>query len=85
MGRFCHLRFPTYGPAFNFHSGRWVAVSEFLSQLKRLNRRCIFKSTKFIDLVKKLPEIHAKGFKILEKFYHTNKLAEFTGLSGQVT
>ena len=27
--------FPTYGSVFNFNSGRWVAFSEFLGQLKK--------------------------------------------------
>ena len=38
-----------------------------------MNTPCILKSTKFIDMVTKLPEIHAKGFEILEKFCHTNR------------
>ena len=30
-----HQKFPTYGSVFNLNSGRWVASSEFLSQLKK--------------------------------------------------
>ena len=37
-----------------------------------MNRPCILKSKKFIDMVTKLPEIHAKGFENLEKFCDTN-------------
>ena len=32
----------------------------------------MLKSTKLINMVMKLPEIHAKGFEILEKFFHAN-------------
>ena len=47
---------------------------EFLSQLKKFEDTvpCILKSTKFVDMVMKLPEIHAKGFEILDKFSHKN-------------
>ena len=30
-----HPKFPTYGSVFNLNSVRWVAFSEFLSQLKK--------------------------------------------------
>ena len=30
-----HLKFPTHGSAPNLNSGRWVSLSEFLSQLKK--------------------------------------------------
>ena len=52
MGGYFHLKFSAYGSAFNLHSGRWVAFSEFLSFLKAFQDR-IFKLTKFI-VVKKL-------------------------------
>ena len=35
MGGFFTLKFSTYGSVFNLNSGRWVAFSEFLSQLNK--------------------------------------------------
>ena len=50
------------------------SLSEFIqNNLRNLKRRCILKSTKFIDMVTKLPEVHAKGLEILEKFCNTNR------------
>ena len=51
-----------------------------------MNGPCILKSTKFIDIVTKLPEIHAKGLGILEKVCHTGgsflSKSRFTSIHG---
>ena len=53
---FSHLKFSTCGSVCNLNSGRWVVFPEYLSQLRRdLNRPCILKSKKLIDMVMKFP------------------------------
>ena len=42
-----------------------------------MNRPCILRSDKFIDMVAKLPLLHAEGFEILEKFCFTNGSSPF--------